>query len=423
MLATFNNQSRSLADWLSYLENQHHSAIDLGLERVAKVASQAKLTRLAAKVVTVAGTNGKGSSCALLEQLLLAEGYRVGVYSSPHIVDYRERVRINGQLPDEHAFCESFAAIEQLRCDTSLSYFEFGTLAAIWMFSQQELDYVILEVGLGGRLDATNIVEPDVSVVTTVALDHVDWLGSDLQQIGREKAGIFRAGGKVVIGDDNIVESVLQCAKQLQCQQLAAGHQYTLEDTDAGWSYQGPKLAYQHLPYPKLPRANAATVLAIVEQLELSPSPEVVARVIANWQLAGRLQTLCNEPLVVLDVAHNPQSASYLASQLPVIAKGRKIVAVCAMLSDKDVSASLAPLMDKISYWHISGLNHPRGDDGSALAEFLQHQQNVQRHASVKQAYAAAFNSLDNQTMLIVFGSFFTVAETLELSPASLSRE
>ncbi len=419
MSASFNQyQSRSLSDWLYYLEHQHHSAIDLGLERVAKVAKHAKLTRLPAKVITVAGTNGKGSTCALLEQLLLSEGYRVGVYSSPHIVDYRERVRINGQLPGEQAFCDAFAAIEGLRADTSLSYFEFGTLAAIWMFAQQRLDYVILEVGLGGRLDATNIVEPDVSVVTTVALDHVDWLGSDLQQIGREKAGIFRPAGKVVIGDTDIVDSVLQCSKQLQCQQLAAGHQYTVVQAEDGWSYHGQKLHYQQLPYPKLPLANAATVLAIVEHLGLSPEPSAVASAVANWQLAGRLQTLSTEPFVVVDVAHNPQSAGYLASQLENISKGRSVVAVCAMLTDKDIDASLAPLMDKVSYWHISGLSHPRGDDGSALAEVLKHEQNVERHASVKQAYSTAFNSLDKQSMLIVFGSFFTVAETLELSPA-----
>lgn len=418
MSVTAHRQSRSLVDWLYYLENQHHSAIDLGLERVEKVATQAKLTRLAAKVITVAGTNGKGSSCALLEQLLLSEGYRVGVYSSPHILDYRERVRINGLLPSEQAFCDSFSAIERLRTDTSLSYFEFATLAAIWMFDQQDLDYVILEVGLGGRLDATNIVEPDVSVVTTVALDHIDWLGSDLQQIGREKAGIFRPSGKVVIGDSNIVESVLLCAKQLQCQRLAAGHEYRVEQAESGWSYHGSKLCYQQLPYPKLPLANAATVLAIVEQLGLDPTPAAVKSAIVHWQLAGRLQTLSTEPLVVVDVAHNPQSAGYLASQLDSISDGRSVVAVCAMLTDKDIDASLAPLMDKVSYWHISGLSHPRGDDGSALATVLKHQQNTQRHASVKQAYTAAFNSLDKQSMLIVFGSFFTVAETLELSPA-----
>ncbi|UPW16975.1 bifunctional tetrahydrofolate synthase/dihydrofolate synthase [Agarivorans sp. TSD2052] len=411
-------QSRSLTDWLCYLETQHHSAIDLGLERVAKVASSGQLCHSKATVITVAGTNGKGSTCALLEQILLAQGYKVGVYSSPHILDYRERVRINGQLPEEREFCRSFTAIEALREDTSLSYFEFGTLAAIWLFAEYSLDYVILEVGLGGRLDATNIVEPDVSVVTTVAIDHIDWLGDDLAHIGREKAGIFRQNGKVVIGDANIVSSVLECAQQLRCQQLAAGIDYNVECLANSWSYTSQALSYHNLPYPLLPLSNAATAIATLEQLGLDLDIASLQRAISQWQLAGRLQTLSQQPLVIADVAHNPQSADYLAKQLTLLAKGRKIVALCAMLNDKDMQQTVRPLLSLVDHWYVSGLSGPRGDDGSALAACLTSAANVVRFETVDMAYNAALSDLDEQSMLIVFGSFFTVAEAIKLSSA-----
>ncbi|GAD03645.1 bifunctional tetrahydrofolate synthase/dihydrofolate synthase [Agarivorans albus] len=412
-------QSRSLADWLCYLEAQHHSAIDLGLERVAKVAEHAELRHLDATVITVAGTNGKGSTCALLEQILVAQGYQVGVYSSPHILDYRERVRINGQLPEAEAFCQSFSAIEELRQETSLSYFEFGTLAAVWMFAQQPLDYVILEVGLGGRLDATNIVEPDVSVVTTVAVDHVDWLGDDIQQIGREKAGIFRENGNVVVGDSNIVASVLECSAQLNCNQLAAGKEYQLEKEADSWAYRGVKLTYQGLPYPRLPVVNAGAAIATLEHLGLEIPSADLSKAIKEWQLAGRLQVISHKPLVVVDVAHNPQSANYLASQLPSLANGRKIIALCAMLGDKDMQQSVQPLVGMVEQWHISGLAGPRGDDGSALASCLASQASLTRYPQLAQAYSAALKLLDDNAMLIVFGSFFTVAEILELSSSA----
>ncbi|WP_432453460.1 MULTISPECIES: bifunctional tetrahydrofolate synthase/dihydrofolate synthase [unclassified Agarivorans] len=418
MPVTTEPSSRSLADWLCYLENQHHSAIDLGLERVEKVAKQGGLCHVNATVITVAGTNGKGSSCALLEQILLSQGFRVGVYSSPHIIDYRERVRINGNSPEAEVFCRSFAAIEQLRGDTSLSYFEFGTLAAVWLLAQSQLDYLILEVGLGGRLDATNIVEPDVSVVTTVAMDHIDWLGDDLAQIGREKAGIFRPKGKVVIGDEDIVSSVLQCSESLNCQQLAAGREYHVVKSANSWSYQGETLCYQELPYPLLPLSNAATVLAVLEQLGLNIDPLLIQQAISEWRLAGRLQTISQQPLIVADVAHNPQSATYLASQLPKLAQGRKVFALCAMLSDKDIAASVAPLLSLVECWYISGLEGARGDDGTSLAACLAPPIKQQRFTSLTEAYQSARRSLDEHSMLIVFGSFFTVAEVLEFSSA-----
>ncbi|WP_026973419.1 bifunctional tetrahydrofolate synthase/dihydrofolate synthase [Aliagarivorans marinus] len=413
MSNTNNNQSRSLADWLCYLEQQHHSAIDLGLDRIARVAQRADLHQQSAKVITVAGTNGKGSSCALLEQLLLAKGYQVGVYSSPHLVDFRERVRVNGQLPPAEDFCSSFEHIEQLRGDVSLSFFEFTTLAALDMFRRLPLDYVILEVGLGGRLDATNIVDADVALVTTVALDHVDWLGDDIEQIGREKAGIFREGRPAVIADPEMVGSVAEQAASLHCQTLQAGVHYQFQIDDGHWRYQSAQSSFDKLLLPQLPLMNAAGVLAVLEHLGVVLSLEELNDGLRNWQLAGRLQWLNDQVLV--DVAHNPQSAQYLAQRLPALADGRKVHAVVAMLADKDAAATLDAVAPLIEHWHIAGLAMPRGDDGSRLAELLVGQ-SVTRYSSVADAYRTALQNLQPDHLVLVFGSFFTVAEVIELA-------
>lgn len=409
-------QSRSLADWLYYLENQHHKAIDLGLERIALVAQAMQLTKLPCRVVTVAGTNGKGSTCRLLEQLLLALGYRVGVYSSPHLVDYRERVRLNDAMlaPQEH--CDAFAAVEAERGTTPLTYFEFGTLAALWLFRRHQPDVVILEVGLGGRLDATNIVTPDVAVVTTVALDHIDWLGDDLSQIGREKAGIFRPGGRAVVGDPQIVASVLECANELNCQLLANGHQIQVEISDCEWQYHSPSKCFERLPLPSLPLPNAVAALACLEQLEIDIDQATLAKGLRQWQLSGRMQLIHDVPKVLLDVAHNPQSAGYLAEQLTKSQPKGRVLAVCAMLVDKEVKSSVTPLFPLVEQWYIAGLDGPRGDDGSRLAQALAAQQ-VQHHVNLIAAYNEALADANEQDLIIVFGSFFTVAAILEHEP------
>ncbi|CAG9001614.1 MAG: Dihydrofolate synthase/folylpolyglutamate synthase [Candidatus Celerinatantimonas neptuna] len=408
--------SRSLTDWLSYLEKKHPVAIDLGLDRVGQVASRMGLTELSMPVVTVAGTNGKGSTCRLLEQLLLSQGYSVGVYSSPHIVDYRERVRINDKLPDADVFCRAFDEIETVRDDVSLTYFEVGTLAALRLFQQVSPDFVILEVGLGGRLDATNIIDADVAIVTTVALDHVEYLGHDLQAIGREKAGIFRSHGRAVIGDPNIVSSVYAEAEKLNCNLLANGYQVKarIDSNHSSWDYIGQKSSFHHLPIPHLPVDNAVASLAALEHLNIELDEKLVQSVIANWQLSGRMQLLEQRPEVFVDVAHNPQSAEYLATQLRCLPKKDHTFAVCAMLIDKDNQGSVEFLKNYFDQWFIAGLDGPRGDNGDKLANALSDQP-YQRYPSVHDAYLAARQLAHESDRIIVFGSFLTVAQVLAL--------
>ncbi|CAG9296915.1 dihydrofolate synthase/folylpolyglutamate synthase [Celerinatantimonas diazotrophica] len=407
-------KSRSLADWLSYLEHHHPIAIDLGLERIRAVAQRMQLDSLAMPVVTVAGTNGKGSTCRLIEQLLLADGHSVGVYSSPHLLDYRERVRINDNLVDSELFCQAFTEIEQARAEISLTYFEVGTLAALWLFRRFAPDFVVLEVGLGGRLDATNIIDANVAVVTTIALDHEKFLGNDLAQIGREKAGIFRSHGNAVTGDPQIQSSVYEVAKSLHCELLANGQNIhaELSPDSQTWRYLGKQVEYSQLPVPDLPLDNAVAALAAIEQLGVSLTQSQVRYCIENWQLAGRMQRLQDAPVVYIDVAHNPQSAQYLATQLRRHRWHDKSYAVCAMLADKDNSGVVRELDGLFDNWFIAGLYGERGDDGSKLAQALQGQP-FERFEHVNQAYKHALAKAGAADRVIVFGSFVTVAEVL----------
>jgi dihydrofolate synthase/folylpolyglutamate synthase len=409
-------ESRSFDDWLCYLEHQHHSAIDLGLDRISQVANAMSLTQLSTRVITVAGTNGKGSTCRLIEQLLLSLGYSVGVYSSPHLLDYRERVRLNDTWLSQEQHCVAFAAVEAARGEVSLSFFEFGTLAALWLFEHNAPDFVVLEVGLGGRLDATNVVTPEVAVVTTVALDHTDWLGDDLAQIGREKAGIFRAGGKAVVGDPQIVPSVLERARELDCELLAQGVNVEVMFDELGfWSYQSPSRHYRHLPMPLLPLDNAVAALACLDSLDVSVNNSVLAEAIDNWQLIGRMQCIGDKPKIILDVAHNPQSAQHLASQLATQHVVGRIIAVCAMLVDKDIKTSVEALLPWVHQWYIAGLAGPRGDDGSILAQALS-DHGPQLYLSPEVAYGAALASAGPDDLVVVFGSFHTVAAILSVT-------
>ncbi|RKF19602.1 bifunctional tetrahydrofolate synthase/dihydrofolate synthase [Alginatibacterium sediminis] len=412
---------QNLQQWLDYLLLQHPVEIDLGLDRLNLVALPSKLHQLNSKVITVAGTNGKGSSCALLEQILIAAGYRVGVYSSPHLIDYRERVRVDGEMLSESQHCQAFEYIESVRKDVSLTYFEMGTLAAFHLFKQQTLDFVILEVGLGGRFDATNIVDSDIALVTTIAHDHEAWLGKDLMLVGLEKAGIFRAGKPAVIGDPNIVSSVTAHATELGCQLRHAGKNFEQTIDADSWHYKGPGLQIDNLPIGMLPLQNAAAVLAVVELLELDLAPQLIRDCVKNWRVSGRLQVVAHKPMVIVDVAHNVQSAAYLAGQLRQLQHTHpqaNILAVCAMLNDKDHAQSIMELDSVISSWFIAGIDAPRGDDGSKLYSQLEALsipiENRSRHVSIMAAYDRAIGVSNASDIVVVFGSFYTVAAVLE---------
>lgn len=401
-----------LADWLTYLENLHTSAIDLGLDRASRVAHRGQLTKPAPHVITVAGTNGKGSTCAILEAILLDAGYKVGVYSSPHLVRYNERVRINGAelADDEHS--RAFAAIEMYRQEVSLSLFEFGTLAALELFKRHQVEVVILEVGLGGRLDATNIVDHDVSVITSLAVDHVDWLGDDIEVIGYEKAGIFRSQKPAICGQPNPPATVPAHADDIGAKLYQVGYQFDYKQSENSWSWHCGAFDLNDLPLPSLPLPNAATALMALGAAELDISDENIANGLAKASLPGRMERVSDSPLVIMDVAHNPHSAQYFAQQLALVKqrenKGR-IHAVVAMLHDKDIAATVAEMHDVVDVWYPASLEGPRAATADEIIAHLPG--DSQPYPTPEQAYDTALTEAGDEDMVIVFGSFYTVGQ------------
>ena len=428
------NKSQSLADWLCYLESIHPVNIEMGLGRIGRVADALALTTFDAKVITVAGTNGKGSTCALLERILLDAGYNVGVTSSPHIQDYRERVRVNGNMLTAQAHADSFEFIEAGRGDTTLTYFEFTTLSALKLFQDAALDVVILEVGLGGRLDASNIVSADVAVVTTIDIDHADWLGTDKAVIAREKAGIFRADKKAICGVINPPSTIAEYADEVGAELIAVNRDYTYTQSTQDWEWRAHSvndnatpLMFSGLTLPQLPLQNAATAIAAVQALGIEIPESAIRSGVANATLAGRMQRLSSSPQQFLDVAHNPESARYLATQLTRLKQQANspvnVIAVVGMLKDKDIAASLAALTNVIDSWHLAALQGERAascqqiEQGLADAMLLSGKSNdslsqqAMSHDTIALAWQSANQTADCNDIIIGFGSFFTVAE------------
>ncbi|PWC10186.1 bifunctional tetrahydrofolate synthase/dihydrofolate synthase [Brenneria roseae subsp. americana] len=400
-----------MVTWLHYLEHLHAKTIDLGLERIKQVAEHLQLLQPAKVVFTVAGTNGKGTTCCTLESILISAGLRVGVYSSPHLLRYTERVRIQGaELPESH-HCQAFAAIEAGRGAISLTYFEFGTLAALQLFKQANLDVVILEVGLGGRLDATNIVDADVAVVTSIALDHTDWLGKDRDSIGREKAGIFRQGKPAVVGEPDMPVSIAGIADEKGAVLLRRGRDWDFSIQRDGWSWQNKQRELSGLPMPNVPLANAATALAALNYSPLNVSEEAIRQGVKQALLPGRFQIVREKPMLILDVAHNPHAAAYLANRLATLPKAGKIRAVVGMLADKDIAGTLGYLQPLVDEWYCATLEGPRGATAAQLAEHLNQ---CQSFSDVASAWRQAMAVSTEQDTVIVCGSFHTVAHVLE---------
>lgn len=401
-----------LATWLYYLERLHSQSIELGLDRIRKVAEKMSLLKPAPLVITVGGTNGKGTTCRTLEAILMAAGYRVGVYSSPHLVRYTERVRVQGSELPESEHTRAFSDIEQCREETSLTYFEFGTLSAFYLFKQHQLDVVILEVGLGGRLDATNIIDADISAITSIALDHTDWLGNTRESIGREKAGIFRAGHPAIIGDDDIPESVITYAEQLGARLYCRDESWWYQLSGQRWSWQSEKRCWDNLPVPDVPLSNAATALAIIASLpeKWSVSDEAVISGLEKASLPGRFQTVSLAPRLILDVAHNPHAAAYLAKQLAGLSKTGLIRCVIAMLADKDIEGTVAQLLPQIDEWYCAPLNEPRGAQADIIAKYVP---SARVFETVEEAWQSAMDEAESLDTVIVCGSFHTVAHVL----------
>lgn len=405
-----------LAAWLYYLERLHSQPIELGLERVKQVAERLDLLNPAPKVFTVAGTNGKGTTCCTLESILLAAGLRVGVYSSPHLLRYTERVRIQGQELSEAEHSHSFAQIEAGRAGISLTYFEFGTLSALQLFKQAKLDVVILEVGLGGRLDATNIVDSDVAAITSIAIDHTDWLGFDRESIGREKAGVFRAGKPAVVGEPDMPQSIADVAAQLGAQLYRRddawrfSQQQPGEQQENAWDWQCGNHHWTNLPLPNVPLANAATALAVLHYSGLPLSDKVIRQGLLAASLPGRFQVVSEQPLLILDVAHNPHATRYLTDRLARLPKHGKVRAVVGMLSDKDIGGTLACLSEQVDEWYCAPLEGPRGATAEQLAEHLELSR---QFSDVETAWRQAMLDAKPQDVVIVCGSFHTVAHVM----------
>lgn len=414
---------RSLQEWLDWQQQLHGQAIDLGLERMQRLLSRLGWLEQPWPVITVAGTNGKGSTVAFLEALAIAHGLKCASYTSPHILRYNERVRLQGEPVGDAQLCEAFEEIEAARGDMSLTCFEYATLAALSVFRRHTLDLVILEVGLGGRLDAVNAVDADVAVVTTVALDHLDWLGDDLAQIGREKAGIFRQGKPAVIGDPDCVSSVEEVACDVGAGVFPAGRSYSWQCGEQDWVYHGLNdLHLTGLPFPALPgkvqcqnAATAVTALSLLPRAVKISSTAVVdaMRHVTN---AGRFQWVDAPVPLVMDVAHNPQAAQILADNLTALKVKGRILTVSAMLADKQTSQILQPLLDIVDHWYLAGLDVQRGmtaDEFQRRCRHLLDDECCDVAVDVDSALQAALSDADSDDIILVFGSFHTVEQAL----------
>ena len=409
---------RSLAGWLEYIERQHPQAIALGLERVGEVLARLEIT-IGCPVVTVGGTNGKGSTCAILEAVLRCAGYRTGLYTSPHLLRYNERVRVAGREADDAELCEAFAAVESARGAVPLTYFEFGTLAALRLFAQGKLETAILEVGLGGRLDAVNAIDADCSVLTSIGIDHVEYLGGSREAIGGEKAGIFRAARPAIVADPQPPESVLDAIRRIGANAILIGRDFGYRAAGTQWSYWGPAGKRSGLAHPALRGAmqlrNASAALAALDCLRerLPIAMQDVRRGLAEVALPGRFQVLPGRPQVILDVAHNPEAAAVLAQNLGDSGYAPETIAVFGMLRDKDIAGVVRAVAPRVTRWHLATLSGTRGADSRALAKIL-HELNITtpstQHETVAAALAAARNEAGESDKIVVFGSFLTVA-------------
>ncbi|MGB4075701.1 bifunctional tetrahydrofolate synthase/dihydrofolate synthase [Pseudomonas sp.] len=416
---------RSLADWLAYLEQLHPSAIDMGLERSREVAQRLGLTKLAPRVITVTGTNGKGSTCAFLASLLQEQGLKVGVYSSPHLLRYNERVQIAGVEASDAMLCQAFAVVEAARGETSLTYFEMGTLAAFWLFQQAGLDALVLEVGLGGRLDAVNLVDADVALVTSIGIDHADWLGDTRESVAFEKAGIFRAGKPALCGDLEPPQPLLDQVALLDSPFYLRGRDYDLSVGEQGWSWYGLNhlgevLRLEQLPLLDLPMENAALALQAYAVLQLPWQAQSLVSALQRTRVTGRLdRRMLNwqgkSLTLLLDVGHNPHAAEYLAQRLASRPLSGKRLAVFGLLADKDLPGVVAPLLSEVAAWAVAALPTSRTRSAAELQACLHNSgAQVTAHASVQAALEAQCVQAASGDEILLFGSFYCVAEALD---------
>ncbi|WP_332824993.1 bifunctional tetrahydrofolate synthase/dihydrofolate synthase [Ramlibacter sp.] len=415
---------KDLSDWLAHCERLHPKTIDLGLERVQAVAQRLGL-RFDCPVVTVAGTNGKGSTCAMLEAIALQAGWRPGVYTSPHLVHFEERCRIGGEIVRPDALVPHFERVEAAREGATLTYFEFTTLAILSLMAASNLDVAILEVGLGGRLDAVNVIDTDCAIVTSIDLDHMDYLGPDRESIGREKAGILREGKPAIVSDPVPPHSLVQYATAIGADLWLLGRDFNFSGDKQQWAWAGRGRRYPGLAYPALRGANqllnASGVLAALEALRqrLPVTAQAVRNGLAMVELPGRFQIVPGEPTLVLDVAHNPHSVAALAANLDAMGFFPTTHAVFGAMGDKDLAPMLAKMGPLVDRWYFTDLPTPRAATAAALLARWQAQPGrrdvpASTHASPAEALRAAAATAEPTDRILVFGSFYTVGGVLQ---------
>ena len=429
------NLPTSLPDWLAMLETRHsETQINMGLDRVQAVKARMQLA-FTCPVIMVAGTNGKGSTCAMLESVLLRAGYKVGLYIKPHFLDFNERARVLGEMASDAQLVASFNAVEAVRGDTPLTYFEFTTLAILHLLSQANLDVAILEVGLGGRLDAVNVIDADVAIVTSVDIDHTDYLGDTREAIGFEKAGIFRPGKAAICSDPVPPQSLIDHATAIGADLWLMGRDFNYSGDKQQWNYGGREQRRNSLAYPSLRGANqilnATAVLAALEvlRLKLPVGAQEVRTGLVTVELPGRFQVLPGRPSVILDVAHNPHAAAALNQNLGNMGFHPYTYAVFGSMHDKDIDGVLAAMSEHVDHWCLAGLPSPRAATASELAAKVQimledkpdsSEHTVSIFDDPAQAFANAMSRAGENDRIVVFGSFLTVAGVMKARKSSL---
>lgn len=410
-------------EWLDWQQTVHPLNIDFKLERILSVYQKLNISSIAKKVITVAGTNGKGSTVSFLESILSNTNYNVGTFTSPHILKYNERIKINQKEIDDESLLDVFELIDKKRGSTTLTYFEFATLSAFYLFSKSDLDVAVLEVGLGGRLDATNIIDSDISIITSIGIDHTEFLGSTIDSIALEKAGVMRPFKKSIFAQDKPPAALFQYAKNNSVNLLVHNNDYSVIRNARTWGINSKNITIENIPNLKMIgdyqyNYAAASTMALAEILpECISDDNQIKEALCNTQISGRFQYLKKSPDIILDVAHNEDASKSLARNIKNIGY-KKIIAVLGILADKDVYSIVEPFSSFINHWHIGTIDSERGMNSDEIKyrinSLFKNSLSISTHSSIPSAFISAINSQDKDTLILAYGSFYTVSEVLK---------
>ena len=413
---------KTVDEWLEWQQTVHPLNIDFKLERILSVYEKLNISKIANKIITVAGTNGKGSTVSFLESVLTKKNYKVGTFTSPHILKYNERIKINGMEIDDSSLLDTFKIIDEKRGNTTLTYFEFATLSAFYLFSKLNLDVAVLEVGLGGRLDATNIVDSDISIITSIGIDHTEFLGNTIDSIALEKAGVMRSFKKSIYAQQNPPAAILKYAKNKSVNLLIHNNDYSILKSTSNWTLKSKSLTIENIPNLKMIgdyqyNYAAASILALNEILPESLSDhQEIKRALANTEIPGRFQYLSKSPDIILDVAHNEDAAKSLSENIKNIGN-TKVNVVLGILADKDVYSIVNPFISQVNHWYIGTINNERGMNADEIKyrinSIYKNKPSTSTFSSVSSAFNVAKSEQTLDSILLVFGSFYTVAEAL----------